>query len=350
MRAVDYIDLLRGSALRAGLNPDDLSGGTDGDFANLRLLHSIRLQDIWNWQEWPFLCPNEERAYRDEYNGATAYSAGAEVHYAGPGKCYQTLRSATGQAPATWNGSTWSTNLTYWAECALAYSASEYSASQAYVRGNQVYYTPTGRYYQLHAATSTGNLPTDTSYWGALTMFDAYIGFEQTGKTAFDHAFRAWTHNPNGDRRASQLDSWLSGNGLQVPGALRNTVWIDLRRRCPNLNGEVWNAASAYAVGDQAYFRLMPSYVGNFYECVTATSAGESPSTNAAKWSRVEIPREFNRYLILGAAADILSGGTDEDKALARTIAKEAKDAKDEAVMLYLGQCASRSNTRYKNR
>ncbi|HZI74829.1 MAG TPA: hypothetical protein VFD73_12570 [Gemmatimonadales bacterium] len=349
-QTVDYEDLLRGTALAVGLNPDDLAGGADGDFANLRLLHGQRLDQVWIHREWPFVCPTERRAFRDPYVALTAYAAGAEVIYVGPGKYYQTLRSATGQAPATWDGTTWTTNLAYWAESALTYSAQEYSASAAYVRGQQVYYSPTGAYYQLHAATSTGNLPTDTSYWGVLTAFDPYIDYEQAGQTAFDHAFRAWSHNPHTDRRAVQLDAWLTHRGLQVPGALRPAVWVDLRERCPQLTGEVYSATTAYAEGDQVYFREMPSYRGNFYTCATATTAGESPANTAAKWTLVEIPNDFARYLIHAAAAGYLTTGTEAERADYAREAREAQSALDQLTLLHAGQCAARPKTRYRTR
>lgn len=350
MQTVDYEDLIRGSALKAGLNPDDLAGGVDGDYANLRLAHSLHLGRAWIQMEWPFLCSTEKRYFRDVYSAAEALAAGAERYHVGTGLYYQTLRACTGQEPATWNGTTWTANKAYWAQCASEYSASEYSATAAYTQGAQVFYTPTGLFYQLYAASSTGNAPTNAAFWGPLTSFAQYVAYDQTGRTAFDEAFRAWDRDPNTDRRACQLDAWLTNNGLQLPGPSRSWVWVDLRQRCPQLTGEVWSDSTTYAVGDQVYFRLAPSYRGNLYTCATATDAGESPATHAAKWTKLPLPKPFAEFLIHCGAGEILSAGTEEEKAKAAVEFGVGKSKLDEIKMLYLGQCASRKNTRYQTR
>ena len=47
---------------------------------------------------------------------------------------------------------------------------------------------------------------------------------------------------------------------------------------------------------------------GNFYECLVATTAEQSPGTPPASWSKVEIPYIFGSYLAQGAYADYLTG------------------------------------------
>ena len=36
---------------------------------------------------------------------------------------------------------------------------------------------------------------------------------------------------------------------------------------------------------------------GEFYQCATATSAGESPTTKPTKWRRIQIPKRFREVL-----------------------------------------------------
>lgn len=301
MVTIDYIDLLNGSAHYAGIEPDDASAD---EFSTFRLLHGDRLKRIWEWRRWHDLRRTEKRYFRDLYV-AQAYSATNEVYYPGPQKYYQALRTAPGtEAPATLSGTTWTTNLAYWAESATEYSADEYDATKAYVQGDQVYYSLTDRFYQLFAATSTGNVPTDTTRWGVLTEFDRYVAYAQTGKTAFDHAFSAWDRDPRNDGRAIRMQAGHSSNGLQVLNDVPY-VWLVYRIRRPRLTGAVYSATATYAVGDQVYFSSA-TVRGNFYDCVTATSAGESPSSAAAKWTKVEIPAQFETYLTHGAAADYL--------------------------------------------
>jgi hypothetical protein len=325
IRRVDYVDLLQHSARCAGLDPDTLS---TGEFRDFRLFHSDRLQRIWEARDWVEIKPVEKRYFRDLYASATSYAAGAEVFYAGPRAYYQMLRTGgvSGQAPATLSG-TWIPNLAYWAECQTEYTADEYEASATYVQGDQVYYSVTDRYYQLFAATSTGNLPTDTSKWGVLTPFDRYVAYAQTGLTAFDQAFAAYDRDPELDGRARALTAFQSELGLQVMDDVP-WAWVDFRRRVPSLSGDTWDSTATYAVGDQAYFSSGTAR-GNFYDCITATSAGESPLTAAAKWSLVQIPFAFRGWLIHGAAADYARPDgnlsiADREEALARTAQEQA--------------------------
>jgi hypothetical protein len=38
-------------------------------------------------------------------------------------------------------------------------------------------------------------------------------------------------------------------------------------------------------------------FAGDFYECVSDTSAGQSPGTHPAKWNRLTLPEEWQPYL-----------------------------------------------------
>jgi len=84
--------------------------------------------------------------------------------------------------------------------------------------------------------------------------------------------------------------------------------------RRSNLTGAVHSATATYAVGQQVYFTTTAG-VGNFYDCATATSAGESPVSAAAKWTVVEIPYIFGQDLIWSAYADLLDADGQTDKA-----------------------------------
>jgi hypothetical protein len=299
---LDYIDVLRATALQVDLDPDNLGP----EFANLRTLHSMRLTTIWQDQEWPDLCPGpEQRFFRDAYNAALGYVATNEVFFRGPAQYFQALKTVpAGQAPATFSGNTWTTNSQYWAVSAVTYAASEYVAAAAYIREARVFYTPTGRVYQLHAATSTGNLPTDAAFWGVLSPFNRYVAKDQPGQIPFDHAFRAWDANPEITGRARDVEAWMSARGLQV---LQNVpwIWLEYRRRRPRLSGDAFVATTIYATGQQVYFSSA-AFPGNFYDCAATTAAGESPETTPGKWTLVEIPTEFENYLVQGAAADYL--------------------------------------------
>jgi hypothetical protein len=305
MRLADYIDIQRNCALKCGLDPDLLNAT---EFAQLRDLISARIKRAYRQERWPDLNRVEKRYFRDLWDSGTSYTASTatsavEVYYAASGLYYQCLAANTNQAPATLSGSEYETNTTYWAESSTSYSADNYDASTAYSRGDSVYYPTTDRYYQLHAASSTGNVPTDTTKWGVLTDFDRYIAFAQTGKTAIGDALHVYNLNPRTSNRAQELSSSLSENGVQVHSAV-SSCWLEYRLRYPVLLGGTFSTTATYAVGDQVYFSSATTK-GNFYDCATATSAGESPDSAAAKWTKVQLPLDMAAYLYTGATREL---------------------------------------------
>jgi hypothetical protein len=64
-------------------------------------------------------------------------------------------------------------------------------------------------------------------------------------------------------------------------------------------------------VANQIYFTD-----GEFYQCVTATNAGETPTTHPAKWRRIQIPKQFRRVLAKLTFANLLEIDGQKDKAL----------------------------------
>ena len=64
-------------------------------------------------------------------------------------------------------------------------------------------------------------------------------------------------------------------------------------------------------MANQAYFN------GEFYQCVSATSPGETPLTHAAKWARVQIPAKFRFVLARLTYARLLEMDGQKEKAQA---------------------------------
>ncbi len=54
---------------------------------------------------------------------------------------------------------------------------------------------------------------------------------------------------------------------------------------------------------------------GDWYVCLVATAAGESPGTHPSKWAKLTIPAKFERYLVQAAYAGLLPGEGQNDKA-----------------------------------
>ena len=274
------------------------------EFPKVRGMFARRLRHIWESEWWPQIMRTQERQFRISYNALTAYSvAGTELYYPATRKYYQYLRatSATGQAPADAAGVT---NAAYWADCATAYAGANYDNARAYVVGNRAFYPGTLRYYQRHTAGS-GNLPTDTAFWGVLTPFDQYIDFTQSWEAdAIGEAKDATNANLAVTQSYRGYTIGKSYHGIQVREAAA-TVWLTFRLRAPMLRGARFDSTVDYAVDDQMYFTT-PSGRGNFYDAIVDPAVGESPVTAPTKWRLVEIPYEFYGYLTYGIMADCL--------------------------------------------
>lgn len=78
-------------------------------------------------------------------------------------------------------------------------------------------------------------------------------------------------------------------------------------------------------MASQVYFN------GDWYDCVAATSPGESPGTNPEKWAKVEIPLIFQRFLITQGGATILKSDGARDTAAAASV--EAGRILDEEIV-----------------
>jgi len=61
-------------------------------------------------------------------------------------------------------------------------------------------------------------------------------------------------------------------------------------------------------------------YDGDWYECVVATSAGESPDSAPTKWSKLSIPEEWAPYLVAQASAFAFRCRQDFERANAEEI------------------------------
>ena len=313
LRTCNYVEVLNGSADLCGLDRDNLASV---DFKQLRQAHDRRLQTAWEFDLWPELLRAEKRYYRDLYATATAYTASTatsatEVYFPSSGKYYQNVKASTGVDPANAAGTVNSTN---WAESQTSYSASNFGTTTTYAVGDKVYYPTTDRYYVMHTVGGGFPVPTTTTNWGILTEFDRYIAYSQTGKTAIGSVFEV---ADKGDRYTtrSQTDAWfLSENGIQIntPSAY---AWVTYRIRTVRLTGELFSATATYSVGNQVYYSATGT-PGNFYDCITSTSAGETPVSAPTKWSVTSIPLIFQRYLELGGYSDWLRNTGQIEKAL----------------------------------
>ncbi|MBF8281270.1 MAG: hypothetical protein HW378_185 [Anaerolineales bacterium] len=239
MQLVPYIDLQRQVAEALGRRDEDLQAE---DQKAIQRNLSRKADEVWRHWWWHELMRTEKRAFREAYAAATAYAAGDQRFFTATQKYYVALRATTGNDPANAAGET---NLDYWAEIAVTYSAANWESTLAYVKGDARYYPPTDQYYQAYTASPAGTLPTDTSKWGPLPLFDRYVHKLQTGKTKIGQIRRVWTKDPHAQRSAAELP-WRERFDRVEVFATVATCWVEFKLRAPRLTGDTWDATLAY--------------------------------------------------------------------------------------------------------
>ncbi len=343
MTLCHYSEILQIAAELAGLAyayTVGESGLSVDEERGLRTSVNTQMAMLWPKGKWPGITRVEQRAFRLAYASGTTYQLGTEVFFPQTQKYYLAIKSGgfSAQAPAD---SLDALNSAYWANCASSYSGPNYSGALTYAAGDIVFYPVSGLYYQCHTA-STGNVPSNTSFWGVLVPFDPYISYTQTGQTEIweQGEIILWTLNPRLTTRAVMIPSFLSQNGIQPAANYPAQPFVEFKIRVPNLIGDRWSASSTYAVGDQVQFETSSGNVAflNFYTCVTITAAGESPTTAAAKWSRVELPDLFKHYLGAKAAVAWLVGEGDGRFTIAEQVAAEAESNLNDLLYRVQGQ------------
>jgi hypothetical protein len=327
MQTVTYKHLID---LFAAATPVTLSSGalssTDSTAFNRMVNRALRR--AWEWIFWPELMLYQERHYRADYSASTAYAApsatsASEVWYPSSGDYYQALQATTGNAPATSVAGAWVAQGPYWAECASSYSGADWAASTAYTAatssaaGTIVRNPADGRYYMCHTTHTSGST-FDSTKFGILTPFNAYVGYEQSGQTAFTHVLEIW----NADYRTATSKYPLQWEydelGVRLTAAqVPASCWLRFRQRPHNWRAADYSAGATYAVDDQIYYASgTGAFEGDFWKCLTATTAGQNPSTHAAKWSKLSIPAFLADFAVKAASLGYREGETKLDAAL----------------------------------
>ena len=133
-----------------------------------------------------------------------------------------------------------------------------------------------------------------------------YIPWEQLGENPIDVLFDAWTTDPGSFLPPYRGDYTLTPNGIELIGPTSiGPVYLWYRLRRPIFTGATYSASSAYAAGLTLYFTSSTGY-GNYYQTLSATTAGQSPDTNPALWSMLTIPYIFFEYCVFSSYADWL--------------------------------------------
>ena len=295
LRSVSFRSVLDGVAARMGKTADDI---TVDDRLYWMDLIDQRVRSAWEDFKWPELMMVEKRRFRKLYAAGDTYAAQDELYWLRTDKYYQALQATTGNPPE--RGDPLAIDNQYWAVCDRVYSGDWYDAARAYVKGDTLRYDADGLYYMCHTA-STGNLPTDTTYFGVLTPFQPYIAWEQTGESKIGAVYSVYGSDPRVYGNPTRLVYEPTTDGIVLHPDSPNEVYIFFRRRADTFVAALWESTKIYQAGDQRYYAAS----GDHYIANTRTAAAESPQTDPAKWDKVSFPRIFSEFCKLGVYGDV---------------------------------------------
>lgn len=339
MRVVTFQQLLWGTARMLGLtDPGGQFNGNSGTLSNERASDlaeylTNRAGEGWGWEWWPEWTLTEQREYRATYVAATAYTATQEVWHPGSLKYYQALQATTGNAPATWNGSTWVTADAYWAECAASYGGSDWLASTAYAVN-----TTTGRvrnpadnlFYQCHTAHTSG-ATFDSTKFGLLTPFNRYIAFEQTGESKIWRCEGIYRRDPRVfPRNPGRCAKGESDLGVQAGADAPSQPWIRFQKPPPEFSAVPW-AAGTFTLGDVRYYATTK----DCYK-VIVSSTTDAPTVTAS-WERQQLPEVLAPFVKRAAKADAL-GDQKQTARMAKELDLAYGDLADARDQMFDGQ------------
>ncbi len=204
--------------------------------------------------------------------------------------------------------------------------------------------TTTGEFRVLTSTNgSTISFAGDTTkglyVWGCLvqqttntSINDSLVDYEQTGEDRIDTPFQVWQDSPFNTTYPRAIGYELKSNGIQIVGTntiayatvnsagvtittpQSNPVFIWYRKSMPNWEGDTYDATATYAVDDQVYFTDSDS-VSNYYKCIAAAAAGDTPETDPDKWELLEIPDALFWPTVWFAFSDWLVSDGQADKA-----------------------------------
>lgn len=195
MRTISFAKLLRKAARLSGLDPDRLNpelGNAFGEWLE------ARLRFAWTAFPWPFLCPIEERAWRDSWDAGRFYEVGEEVAFVNS------------------DGET--------------------------------------EYFTAISPTQGFDPEADPEGWEALETTDRFIALEQIRKTPFEDVLGVWRDDPRKVRSPRKVPYWIGEDRVQLDRCAPATVFVQFRKLSLRLTGEAWDASVNYELGDVVYF------------------------------------------------------------------------------------------------
>lgn len=200
-----------------------------------------RLRFAWTAFPWPFLCPIEQRAWREAWRGAVEYSEGDEV---------------------------------------------------SHVDGDGV----TSYFVALTDAAEDVEPGTDEAVWGELSTSDRSIPFEQFGQTRFEDVLGVWNRDPRTSRVPGPVAYWLGADGVHLDRQAPATVYIQFRKRQPRLTAERWDEEREYDPGEAVYFDDDDPREGDSYVALDKAQIPTFALLRIGIWDDDDVWRDTRRW------------------------------------------------------
>jgi hypothetical protein len=107
-----------------------------------------------------------------------------------------------------------------------------------------------------------------------------------------------------------------------------NPIYLYYRRVPYNYSGGTYSSTSTYVAGQYIYFtRTTGAQTGtsDYWKCLSATTAGQSPETHASKWELQPLPEMISQPLVWQTYGDWLVQDGQADKAVQAYAISEQK-------------------------
>jgi hypothetical protein len=170
------------------------------------------------------------------------------------------------------------------------------------------------------------------------------IPWDQTGENEIDVLFQAWIDNPamityprpqgfvvtnEGFQMISSAGGFMGTNGYVTYNTNpANPIYIYYRRVPYNYSGGTYSSTSTYVAGQYIYFtRTTGAQTGtsDYWKCLSATTAGQSPETHPSKWELQPVPEMISQPLVWQTYGDWLVQDGQADKAVQAYAISEQK-------------------------
>jgi hypothetical protein len=191
-----------------------------------------------------------------------------------------------------------------------------------------------------------GNVDSGADIWGVcltptsnLGLNNSLLPFEQTGFDPIGTVLEVWWQSPVGFLYPVKAGYQITRAGIQfinsgpycfypywgfpVPAlgnatgtSIPNIAFLNYRKQVAELSGDDYDASSTYAVGDQVLFDDSEG-ISDYYKCVAATTAGQSPEGAPTYWEVIPIPAVLFIHAVYSSYANWLLQDGQVEKSLA---------------------------------